>query len=142
MTRLSFLPPLAFLLAAATQAAVDPALLNLAPPEAKVLYGIQIQATLASPFGQFALRRSEWIALGRWKHRQALGSSNGAGRPRFSETRRHDLASRRTVRRQQLNAWNHIQRACCGDSVSPGNYSAVPRRTRDRERQHLDLRSV
>ncbi len=56
MTRLSFLPPLAFLLSLATaHAAVDPALLNLAPPEAKVLYGLQVQATLASPFGQFAL---------------------------------------------------------------------------------------
>ncbi len=60
MTRLSFLPSLAFplaafLFAAAAPAAVDPALLNLAPPEAKVLYGMQVQATLASPFGQFAL---------------------------------------------------------------------------------------
>ena len=54
MTRLSFLPPLAILLASTAHAAVDPALLNLAPPEAKVLYGIQVQATLASPFGQFA----------------------------------------------------------------------------------------
>ena len=55
MTRLSFLLPLAFVLAATAPAAVDPALLNLAPPEAKVLYGIQVQATLASPFGQFAI---------------------------------------------------------------------------------------
>ena len=60
MIRRLLLPPPAFLLtifslAATTQAAVDPALLNLAPPEAKVLYGIQVQATLASPFGQFAL---------------------------------------------------------------------------------------
>jgi len=60
MIRRLLLPPPAFLLtffslAATTQAAVDPALLKLAPPEAKVLYGIQVQATLASPFGQFAL---------------------------------------------------------------------------------------
>lgn len=54
MNRLSFLPALAFLISTTAPAAVDPALLNLVPPEAKVLYGIQVQATLASPFGQFA----------------------------------------------------------------------------------------
>jgi len=55
MNHLSFLPALAFLISTTASAAVDPALLNLVMPEAKVLYGIQVQSTLASPFGQFAL---------------------------------------------------------------------------------------
>jgi hypothetical protein len=36
------------------QAAVDPSLLDLTPPDAKALYGVQVQQALASPFGQFA----------------------------------------------------------------------------------------
>ena len=55
MTRLAFLPALAFLISTTASAAVDPTLLNLVMPETKVLYGIQVQSTLASPFGQFAL---------------------------------------------------------------------------------------
>jgi len=41
----------------AASAAVDPALLDLVTPGAKVLYGLQVQQALASPFGQFALAR-------------------------------------------------------------------------------------
>jgi len=55
MNRHAYVPVLAFVISATASAAVDPALLNLVMPEAKVLYGIQVQATLASPFGQFAI---------------------------------------------------------------------------------------
>jgi len=55
MNRQAIVPVLALLIAGTASAAVDPALLNLAMPDAKVLYGIQVQATLASPFGQFAV---------------------------------------------------------------------------------------
>src|SRR4051812_25332129 len=48
-------PVLALLVSAAAEAAVDPNLLALAMPDAKVLYGVQVRETLASPFGQFAL---------------------------------------------------------------------------------------
>jgi hypothetical protein len=55
MNRQSIVPALALLVTATAGAAVDPNLLGLVMPEAKVLYGVQIQQTLASPFGQFAL---------------------------------------------------------------------------------------
>jgi hypothetical protein len=41
--------------AAAANAAVDPALLDLMPPDAAVLFGMQVQSVLASPFGQYAM---------------------------------------------------------------------------------------
>jgi len=41
--------------AAAASAAVDPALLDLMPPDAAVLFGLQVQSVLASPFGQYAV---------------------------------------------------------------------------------------
>ena len=50
-------PALVILASTTASAAVDPALLDLVMPEAKVLYGIQVQQALASPFGQFALSR-------------------------------------------------------------------------------------
>jgi hypothetical protein len=57
MSRLRIVPVLALLLSATAGAAVDPVLLNLVMPEAKVLFGIQVQPTLTAPFGQFALSR-------------------------------------------------------------------------------------
>jgi hypothetical protein len=46
----------AVLLAATTApAAVDPALLDLVMPDAQVLAGMQVQQSLASPFGQYFL---------------------------------------------------------------------------------------
>jgi hypothetical protein len=55
MNRYAIVPALALLLTATAGAAVDPNLLGLVMPEAKVLYGVQVQQTLASPFGQFAI---------------------------------------------------------------------------------------
>ena len=55
MNRYPIVPALALLLTATAGAAVDPNLLGLVMPEAKVLYGVQVQQTLASPFGQFAI---------------------------------------------------------------------------------------
>ena len=55
MNRHSIVPVLALLVSATAGAAVDPDLLKLVMPDAKVLYGIHVQQTLASPFGQFAL---------------------------------------------------------------------------------------
>jgi hypothetical protein len=43
------------LAATAAPAAVDPALLDLVMPEAQVLAGVQVQHSLASPFGQYFL---------------------------------------------------------------------------------------
>jgi len=40
---------------ATANAAVDPALLDLMPPDAAVLFGIEVQSVLATPFGQYAL---------------------------------------------------------------------------------------
>jgi len=46
------------LLASATaSAAVDPALLDMAPPDTRILFGIEVQQTLTSPFGRFMLSR-------------------------------------------------------------------------------------
>lgn len=55
MNRYAIVPALALLVTATAGAAVDPNLLALVMPEAKVLYGVQVQQTLASPFGQFAI---------------------------------------------------------------------------------------
>jgi hypothetical protein len=55
MNRHAIVPALALLLSATAGAAVDPNLLGLVMPEAKVLYGVQVQQTLASPFGQYAI---------------------------------------------------------------------------------------
>ncbi len=50
----------ALLLAAATAtAAVDSALLNLVMPDARVITGIQVSQTLASPFGQYVLSQMQ-----------------------------------------------------------------------------------
>ena len=58
MNRCPIVPALALLLSVTASAAVDPNLLGLVMPEAKVLSGVQVQETLASPFGQFAI--SHW----------------------------------------------------------------------------------
>jgi hypothetical protein len=55
MNRFQIVPALALLVAATASAAVDPNLLGLVMPDAKVVYGVQVQQTLASPFGQFAI---------------------------------------------------------------------------------------
>jgi len=55
MNRHTIVPVLALLVSATAGASVDPDLLGLMMPEAKVLYGVQIQQTLGSPFGQFAI---------------------------------------------------------------------------------------
>jgi len=55
MNRLAIVPALALLLSATASAAVDPNLVGLVMPEAKVLYGVQVEQTLASPFGQYAI---------------------------------------------------------------------------------------
>jgi hypothetical protein len=48
---------IALLLSATAGAAVDPALLDLVMPDAKVLFGVQVPQTLGSPFGQYAITR-------------------------------------------------------------------------------------
>lgn len=54
----AWLVPALLMIASGTAgAAVDPALLDLVMPDAKVLFGMQLQQALASPFGQFALAR-------------------------------------------------------------------------------------
>jgi len=55
MNRHAIVPALALLLSATAGAAVDPNLLGLVMPEARVLYGVHVQQTLASPFGQYAI---------------------------------------------------------------------------------------
>jgi hypothetical protein len=55
MNRYAIVPALGLLITATAGAAVDPNLLGLVMPDAKVLYGVQVQQTLASPFGQFAI---------------------------------------------------------------------------------------
>lgn len=46
---------IAFLTASAVFAGVDPVLLNMVPPDAKVVSGIQVMQSKASPFGQYIL---------------------------------------------------------------------------------------
>jgi hypothetical protein len=56
---LKYLTGLALLLASTTVAtgAVDPGLLEMAPPDTRVLIGMQVQTSLSSAFGQYALSR-------------------------------------------------------------------------------------
>lgn len=49
----------AFVAAATLATAADPALLNLLPPKAPVIFGIHIEQTRYSPFGQFLLSKAE-----------------------------------------------------------------------------------
>jgi hypothetical protein len=49
----------ALLLAGTGMAAVDPALMNLVMPDAKILTGIQVDQSLASPFGQYVLSQMQ-----------------------------------------------------------------------------------
>ena len=56
----AFLPAIAVILsmtlgAAAASAAVNPDLLALMPPDTTILFGVQAQKVMASPFGQYAL---------------------------------------------------------------------------------------
>src|SRR5579872_3052743 len=55
MSRHTIVAVLAVLLSATGRAAVDPALLDLVMPDAKVVLGVQVPQTLASPFGQYAI---------------------------------------------------------------------------------------
>jgi hypothetical protein len=45
--------------AATASAAIDPVLLNLVMPDAKILSGIQVSQSIASPFGQYLLTQME-----------------------------------------------------------------------------------
>src|ERR1700760_917042 len=59
-TPMKSLPVLAaalFLNGTAAFAAIDSGLLNVAPPDAKVLTGLQVDQTLLSPFGQYILNQ-------------------------------------------------------------------------------------
>jgi hypothetical protein len=49
----------ALIFAGSAMAAVDPVLLNLVMPDAKVLTGIQVDQTVASPFGQYLLAQMQ-----------------------------------------------------------------------------------
>jgi hypothetical protein len=55
MSRHAIIPGLALLITATAGAAVDPGLLDLVMPDAKVLFGVRVPQTLGSPFGQYAL---------------------------------------------------------------------------------------
>jgi hypothetical protein len=55
----SALPAIVFAAAISLPAAADPALLNLAPPDAKIVAGADVTLTLNSPLGQFLLSRTE-----------------------------------------------------------------------------------
>ncbi len=81
--------PLVFGLATAN-AAVNPALLALMPPDSAMLFGVQVQSVLASPFGQYAITQlpsnngTMMIAAATgfdYQHdlQEILGSSNGSG---------------------------------------------------------------
>jgi hypothetical protein len=50
---------LTLFLAGSGMAAVDPALMNLVMPDAKVLTGIQVDQSVASPFGQYVLSQMQ-----------------------------------------------------------------------------------
>ena len=55
MNRHTIVPMLAVVLSATAGAAVDPGLLDLVMPDAKVVFGVQVAQTLATPFGQYAI---------------------------------------------------------------------------------------
>jgi hypothetical protein len=87
-----WMPLIAMLAAAGTaMAAVDPVLLNLVMPDATILTGIQVDASLASPFGQYVLSQMEPGDAGFQKFilttgfdptrdlQQVLGATNGTG---------------------------------------------------------------
>src|SRR5258708_5095600 len=52
MNRTALLTFAVFLAAPATFGSNGAALLDLAPPDAKIVYGVNVQKTLSSPFGQ------------------------------------------------------------------------------------------
>src|ERR1700676_3734489 len=56
-----FLTGMALMAGAATaMAGVDPGLLNLVMPDAKILTGIQVDQSQASPFGQYVLSQMQF----------------------------------------------------------------------------------
>ena len=63
----------AFFLAGTAMAAVDPALMNLVMPDAKVLTGIQVDQSVASPFGQYILSQMQPSDTGFQKFVAATG---------------------------------------------------------------------
>jgi hypothetical protein len=63
----------ALFLAGTAMAAVDPVLLNLVMPDAKVLTGIQVDQSVASPFGQYILAQMQPTDTGFQKFVAATG---------------------------------------------------------------------
>lgn len=89
MAKLRSLPGLALWLAAAySTAAADTALLNLLPPDAQVIFGVQVDQSRYTPFGQYVLARLEkedgdlqqFIALTGFDPRRDISEIVGAGR--------------------------------------------------------------
>lgn len=89
MAKLRSLPLLALWLAAASSAAaVDTALLNLLPPDAEVIFGVQVDQSRYTPFGQYLLARLEkedgelrqFIAVTGFDPRRDISEIVGAGR--------------------------------------------------------------
>jgi len=65
----------ALLLAGTAMAAADPVLMNLVMPDAKVLTGVQVDQTAASPFGQYILSQMQPTDPGFLKFVAATGFS-------------------------------------------------------------------
>ncbi|MGH9557775.1 MAG: hypothetical protein ACRD30_00950 [Bryobacteraceae bacterium] len=59
MNKLRFIGLVTLLGSGTAMAAVDPGLLNLVMPDATVLSGVQVDRTLASPFGQYILSKMQ-----------------------------------------------------------------------------------
>ena len=69
------------LLAPAALAGVDPALLALVPADAKLLVGIQVSQTQASPFGQYLLAQDLLSQLDRGTNQILTARLRSASRP-------------------------------------------------------------
>jgi hypothetical protein len=88
MAKLRSLPGLALWLAAYSTAAADTALLNLLPPDAQLIFGVQVDQSRYTPFGQYVLARLEkedgdlqqFIALTGFDPRRDISEIVGAGR--------------------------------------------------------------
>jgi hypothetical protein len=82
----------ALIVSASLSAAADSALLNLLPPDAQVIFGIHVEQSRYSPFGQFLLAKAEkedgdlreFIAVTGFDPRrditELVGASRGAGK--------------------------------------------------------------
>jgi hypothetical protein len=88
MATLKTLPLLALWLAAASRlGAADAALINLLPPDAQVIFGVQVDQSRYSPFGRYLLARlekadgdlKEFIALTGFDPRRDISEIVGAG---------------------------------------------------------------